>query len=143
MDLFICSVCGHIAYNQAPASCPVCYAPKEKFKQNNNVFAESREKSPEGSAKHTPVITMVSECKIVDASCRDIIIKIGEVKHPMEEKHFIQNIDCYLDDVYISRIMFTPSVNAAAVVHLKAEGKKIRVVEHCNLHGWWEAEASL
>lgn len=143
MNLFVCTVCGYIAFNQAPEKCPVCMSPKEKFDQKNNLFTESMEKSPEGAIKHTPVITVVKECKLIDNTCIDVIIKIGEVKHPMEEKHYILNVDCYLDDEYISRVMFTPSVNAAAVIHLKASGKKIRAVEHCNIHGWWQAEASL
>ena len=141
MDLYLCSICGHIAFSQAPAACPVCHAPKEKFEKKNDIFTESKEKSPEGAAKHTPVVTVIKECKLVDNTCIDILVKVGEVKHPMEEKHFILNVDCYLDDVFITRVMFTPSVNAATAIHLKATGKKIRVVEHCNLHGWWEAEA--
>ena len=143
MNLFVCSVCGHIAFGSAPEECPVCHAPKEKFNQNEGVFYESSAKSPEAAVKHVPVVSVVKECKLVEPGCIDVIIKIGEVKHPMEEKHFIQFVDTYVDDRFVSRMSFTPSVNAATAVHLKAGGKKVRVVERCNIHGWWQTEADL
>lgn len=143
MSIFLCSVCGYVSFGNVPAVCPVCHASEEKFTQKDNLFKESAEKSPEGAGKHRPVISVVKDCKLVDVPCTDILIKVGEIAHPMEEKHFIQNIDCYVDNVFVSRVYFTPSVNAAAAVHLKINGIKVRVVEHCNLHGWWESEASL
>ena len=143
MNIFVCSVCGHIAFGSAPEFCPVCHAPKDKFEQNNRVFTDSAEKSPEASVKHIPVVQIVKECKLVEPGCVDVVIKVGEVKHPMEEKHFIQFVDTYVDDLFVSRASFTPSVNAATAVHLKVNGKKVRVVERCNIHGWWQTEAEL
>jgi rubredoxin len=51
MKYFICQVCGHIAFENIPDNCPVCGSPKEKYIQNDNVFAESKAKSPEAGAK--------------------------------------------------------------------------------------------
>jgi superoxide reductase len=143
MSLYLCSVCGYVSFGSAPAVCPVCFSPADKFKQNDNLFNESREKSPEGAGKHQPVIVVNKECKLVGPSCVDVHVKVGEVAHPMEEKHFITFIDCYIDDVWAGRMMLTPSLNAAAAYHLKATGSKIRVVERCNIHGWWMSEAAL
>ena len=143
MNLLVCSVCGHVVFGTAPEFCPVCHAPKEKLEQNNSVFTDSAAKSPEASVKHVPVVQVVKECKLVEPGCIDVIIKVGEVKHPMEEKHFIQFVDTYVDDLFVSRTSFTPAVNAATAVHLKVSGKKVRVVERCNIHGWWQAEADL
>jgi desulfoferrodoxin (superoxide reductase-like protein) len=39
--------------------------------------------------------------------------------------------------------MFTTNVYAAGSFMLKTAGKKVRVVELCNLHGHWQAEALL
>lgn len=143
MKLFVCSVCGHIEFDAAPEKCPVCESPKEKFDQKDNVFTESREKSPEAAVKHIPMITVIKECKLIGGSCVDVVVKIGEVIHPMEEKHFITFIDCYVDKKFVSRVHLTPSVYAAAVFHLKGSGAKIQIVENCNIHGWWESEVSI
>jgi superoxide reductase len=143
MSLYLCSVCGYVAFGGAPEKCPVCQSPKDKFEQRDNLFTESKEKSPEGAVKHVPVITVSKDCKIVGGACVDISIKVGETAHPMEEKHFIVFIDCYVDDKWISRMMLSPEVFAAGIVHLKARGSKFKAVEHCNLHGWWEKEVSL
>ena len=144
MNIFICKVCGHIEFEQAPENCPVCFAPKTSFNQNNNVFTESAEKSKEGAAKHIPQVDVAKKCGLVpEQTCTDILVRIGEVLHPMEEKHFIQFIDCYVDKKYVSRIMLTPDTWASVVFHLKNTGSKVTIVEQCNLHGHWIAEADL
>jgi superoxide reductase len=143
MSLYLCSICGYVSFGSAPEQCPVCMSPKEKFEQKDNLFKESKEKSPEGAVKHQPVITVNKDCKVVGGACVDITIKVGEAAHPMEEKHFITFIDCYVDEKWVSRIMLTPNVFAAGTVHLKASGSKFKAVERCNVHGWWESEATI
>jgi hypothetical protein len=64
MKLFIREVCGHIEFNAAPEKCPVCSAPGDQFKQNDNIFKESEEKSKEASAKHIPFVQINHECKL-------------------------------------------------------------------------------
>ena len=143
-DVFICGVCGHIEFGSAPENCPVCQSPKDQYTQNNNIFKESEEQSTEAAAKHIPSITVNKECELIpEQSCVDVVVRIGETLHPMEESHYIQFIDCYVDNRYISRILLTPGVFAAGCFHLKAAGSKVRVVEFCNLHGYWLAEADL
>ena len=144
MSIFICGQCGHIEFGSAPEHCPVCFAPKDKFTQNDDVFEESAEKSKEAAVKHIPSIKVNKQCALIpEQSCLDVIIRIGETLHPMEEAHHIQFIDCYVDDTYISRILLTPGVFAAGCFHLKIVGSKVRIVEHCNIHGHWQAEADI
>ncbi len=33
LDYFVCEGCGHLAESEAPETCPVCGAPREKFKK--------------------------------------------------------------------------------------------------------------
>ena len=33
MKIYICQVCGHLAFNNLPDTCPVCGAEKDKFLQ--------------------------------------------------------------------------------------------------------------
>jgi len=144
MGIFICEVCGHIEFGSVPDKCPTCGAAKEKFTQNDKVFIEAEEKSKEGAVKHIPSIKVNKSCGLIpEQSCVDVIVRIGETLHPMEEKHFIQFVDCYVDDKFVSRIMLTPGVYAAGCFHVKATGSKVRIVEFCNLHGHWQAEADL
>ena len=144
MSYFLCSVCGHIEFGAAPESCPVCMAPKDKFSQNDSVFADSKAKSPEGGVKHTPVISIETGTKLWEgAEYTTVAVKVGEVAHPMEEKHFITFIDIYADDKWVKRVHLTPSVYAVASAHIKGSFKKVTVVENCNLHGWWMSEKAM
>jgi superoxide reductase len=145
MKYFICQVCGHIAFENIPDNCPVCGSPKEKYIQNDNVFAESKAKSPEADAKHIPFVVIEKECGLIkDTTCSDAHIKIGQVTHPMEAKHYIVFVECYLDNVYVARFEFTPNgVNPAGALHIKNPAKKLTVVERCNIHGYWMSETSL
>lgn len=145
MKVFICQVCGHLAFNEAPANCPVCWAPRDKFSQNDNIFKESKEKSPEAEVKHVPALKLNRECGLIsDHNCSDVLMRIGEVLHPAEEKHFIQFIDCYLGDVFVERMHLTAKINPAGALHLK-EGTvgTVRVVIKCNIHGYWFSEVKV
>lgn len=144
MNIYQCSVCGHLELGTSPEQCPVCKSPKEKYAQNDKIFEESSEKSKEAAVKHIPAITVNKKCGLVpDQGCVDVIVRIGATLHPMEAAHFIQFIDCYVDDKYISRIMLTPGVFAAGCFHLKTAGTKVTIVENCNIHGVWKAETKL
>jgi len=145
MKIFKCEVCGHIAFNSLPDKCPVCASPKEKYVQNDAIFKESSEKSPEAEVKHIPAITVSKQCGLIpETPCVDIMVRIGKTMHPMEEKHYIMFVECYQDDKYISRVEFTPlSVNPAACFHLKNGSGKITIVENCNIHGYWMADVNL
>jgi len=144
MKVFICGVCGHLEFGEAPDNCPVCHVTKENFTRNDKVFEEAAEKSKEGAVKHIPAITIKKECGMVPENCcTDILVRIGETLHPMEAAHSIQFIDCYLDDSYVARVSLTPAANPAVIFHVKEGGSRVRIVEFCNLHGHWQAEADI
>ena len=144
MKIYLCKVCGHVEFGSAPDNCPVCRVPKENFDQNDNLFKDAAAKSAEGAVKHIPSITVKKDCKVVpEEMCTDVLVRIGETLHPMMEDHLIVFVDCYVDDNYVSRIYFTPKSNPAVIFHLKEGGSKIRIVEFCNKHGHWEAEADM
>ena len=143
MNIFMCGVCGHLEFGNAPDICPVCKSPRDKYSQNNRIFEESSEKSKEAAIKHIPVITINKKCGLIpEQPCADVIVRIGATLHPMEDAHFIQFIDCYIDDKHVSRILLRPQVYAAGCFHLKAIGTKVTIVENCNIHGYWKTEAN-
>jgi desulfoferrodoxin-like iron-binding protein len=144
MKIFICEICGHLAFNEIPGKCPVCGAEKEKFAQNDKVFEESQAKSPEAEVKHTPFVQVNKECGLIpDKGCMDVLVRIGKTLHPSEDKHFIQFIDCYQNGAYVGRAEFSPGLYPAACFHLKVLTGTVTITEHCNLHGYWKTEIDL
>lgn len=139
---YVCEVCGHIEFNLAPEFCPVCTAPKEKFRQDPAAIMPAEK---EGKEKHVPVIVATSACGLIPGECRDVHVKIGSVPHPMLPEHWIQWIDLYLNENFIARYQLTaPTLQAAVGVHLKAgQSGTFRAVGHCNIHGTWMAETEI
>jgi superoxide reductase len=143
MKLYICQICGHIAFKNLTDKCPVCGAEKDKFLQNDAIFKESIEKSLEAEVKHVPDIAFNDEsCSLIpESSCMDVVVRIGKVMHPMEEKHYIRFIDAYQNDKFIARMALAPlGVYPAACFHLKETGGIITIVDNCNIHGYWKSE---
>jgi desulfoferrodoxin-like iron-binding protein len=144
MITFVCSVCEHIEFTTVSIPCPVCKSPAEKSTCNDRIFEESAERSIDAAIKHTPVITVKKKGGLYpEQSCLDITVRIGANLHPMENTHFIQFIDCYVDENYVSRVALTSRVYAAGCFHLKLQGTKVTVVENCNIHGYWKTDVIL
>jgi len=142
MKIYICQVCGHIEFNNIPDTCPVCGVEKDKFLQNDAVFQESIQKSPEAEIKHIPAVTVNKSCNLIpESSCKEVIVRIGKVMHPMEEKHYIRFIDAYQNDKFIGRVDFKPlNLYPATCFYLKENGGIITIVENCNIHGYWKTD---
>lgn len=75
--------------------------------------------------KHVPVYEIDNN---------EIIIKVGEVIHPMEEKHYIMWISLVTDDKVI-RVDLKPGDEP--IVRLPYIKNAI-IYEYCNLHGLWK-----
>ncbi len=141
--IYICTVCGHIEFGGMPDTCPVCHAPRDKFKQDDAVFTEAAARYKEGAGKHIPVIQVKSSALITEEPCKEVAVRIGKPLHAQTEAHHIAFLDCYVDNKYIGRADLTPGILPAATFYLKAGGSKVKVVEFCNLHSYWQAEADL
>jgi desulfoferrodoxin-like iron-binding protein len=140
--LFICSICGHVSFGSAPDTCPVCHAAKENFNQNDALFTDAQAKTSEGAGKHLPVITLNKKSTLIaDLPCKEIAVRIGKTLHPMEDAHHIRFVDCYVDDKFIERLILTAGALPAVTFYAKAAGAKVRIVELCSVHGYWQAEA--
>ncbi|MEI6807516.1 MAG: desulfoferrodoxin family protein [bacterium] len=147
MKTFVCKVCGHIEFNNAPEACQVCHAPKSAFIEDAAAI-----KKPANAAaltdpekKHIPKIVVVKECGLIPGgSCYDAHVKVGEIEHVMEEKHFIRFVDYYVDYKFVARVSFMPAgCHPAAALHLKAAQGKLTAIENCNVHGSWMSEVVL
>ncbi len=78
--------------------------------------------------KHVPVITDLGN---------QIEVSVGNVAHPMEEKHYIAFIEV-LTAKKIYRHELQPGKEPMAIFHVKKEDV-LEVRENCNLHGLWKA----
>ena len=146
MDTFVCGKCGYLAFGQAPDSCPVCQAKKEAFEMDNTAIKKPTDPNNlnELEKKHIPAIKVNRQCGLVGPGCVDVHIKIGEILHVMETKHYIMYMDIYLDYVFLCRYHLTPEkLNPVLGIHLKVGSGKLTALENCNLHGRWILETGL
>jgi superoxide reductase len=146
MDIFVCGKCGYIAFKEAPDRCPVCGAPKQAFELDPSAIKKPVDPKNlnDLEKKHIPVIEIRKQCGLVGLGCVDANIKIGQILHVMEEKHYIMYIDLYLDYNFIARYHLSPEkLKPALGIHLKTNAGKLLVLENCNLHGRWIAETDI
>lgn len=80
--------------------------------------------------KHLPVVS-------VDGNI--VNVTVGEVIHPMEEKHYIQWI-MIVTNLGRQRKMLSPNNEPKASFALLDNEKLLEVYEYCNLHGLWKVD---
>ena len=80
----------------------------------------------QGKEKHVPV---------VEKTDKGVRVKVGDVPHPMEEKHYIQWIEV-LADGKACRQFLKPGQPPEAEFCIQAE--RVTALEHCNIHGLWK-----
>ena len=135
----VCSVCGYIHLkNVAPEKCPVCQATSKAFNLKENALKTNEDivTTGESHKKHLPVISVNN----IAENIQEIKVKVGELEHPMIPEHYITNIMFYADKEYVGGIALTHNLKPEGSVSLNTKGKKISVIEHCNIHGDWITE---
>lgn len=147
MNIFVCKVCGHIEFGSAPEKCPVCAQPKDQFELKPDAIKKPANPAQltDGDKKHIPKIVILKECGLIPGGgCYDVHVKVGEMEHVMEAKHWIMYIDYYLNKKFVARVEFAPEgCHPAAGLHMKAASGTITAIENCNVHGMWMSEAKL
>lgn len=95
--------------------------------------------------KHLPIITAPKRVK--KGECFEVTVEVGKLlAHPNEPGHFIQFIELYAGDTYLSRMDFTAKTTCPTMkicVSLDHAHGKLRAFERCNLHGCWEYEVDI
>ena len=147
MKILECKGCGHIEFDQAPEKCLVCRGAPSSFVENAAAIKKPADASAltDGDKKHIPQIVVVKECGLIPGGgCTDAHVRVGEIEHVMQPKHFITWLDYYLDRKFISRVWLSPEVcHPAAALHLNVSAGLVTVVENCNVHGNWMNEVSI
>ena len=119
LQVYKCEVCGNIVeVLHEGAGELVCCGQAMKLMEENTVDAAKE--------KHVPVIEKTTD---------GIIVKVGSVPHPMEEKHYIEWIGTIADGRSY-REFLKPGSKPEAFFKIDAQNLTAR--EYCNIHGLWK-----
>lgn len=120
-QIYKCPICGNIVEvtHHGGGELVCCGAPM-KLMEPNAVDAALE--------KHVPVVTVESD---------KVLVKVGSIAHPMEDKHYIEWIELIADD-RVYRQNLDPSEKPEAIFNVKVQGA-LEVRAYCNLHGLWKA----
>ena len=117
-DVFKCDICGNVVelLHVGGGELVCCGKPMTLME----------EKSADSSTeKHVPVI---------EKKNGGLLVKVGSVPHPMEEKHFIEWIEVIVDGKARRKFL---KPGEAAEAFFPGDGKDIKAREYCNIHGLW------
>ncbi len=119
LEIYKCMVCGNIVevLHGSDGELVCCGQPMKKL------IARTED---EGKEKHVPVIEKIDG---------RIKVKVGSVRHPMEEKHHIEWIEVMADGKAY-RHFLSPGKAPEATFAIEAD--EVTAREHCNLHGLWK-----
>lgn len=119
-EVYKCEVCGNIVeVNHVGGGELVCCGqPME--------LLDEKTEDPEVGEKHVPV-TENSDGKVT--------VKIGEVEHPMEEKHFIEWIEIVADGKYLKKYL---KPGDKPQTEFMVDTKDVTARAYCNVHGFWK-----
>ena len=121
LQVYKCEACGNIVeVLHAGAGELVCCGQPMVLLQENTVDAAKE--------KHVPVIEKVAG---------GVKVKVGDVPHPMEEKHYIEWVEVIADG-RAYRQFLDPGQAPEATFNIEAD--QIVAREYCNLHGHWKGQ---
>jgi len=119
-EVYKCEVCGNIVevLHKGGGQMVCCGKPMTHIVENTVDAARE---------KHLPIVEKVDG---------GVLIKVGEVEHPMLEAHYIEWIEVHTENK-VYRKYLQPGGKPEAVFKLDEEIKFVR--EYCNIHGLWRA----
>ncbi len=118
LEIYKCDECTNIVeVFQGGKGELVCCGQPMKLQVENTVDAAKE--------KHVPVIEKVEG---------GVLVKVGEVAHPMEEKHYIQWVEIVADGRCYTKFL---KPGDAPEAFFCIDAANITAREYCNLHGHW------
>ena len=119
-QIYKCSHCGNIIEVLHGGGPVVVCCNEEMVLQKENTVDAAQE-------KHVPVVEKVNG---------GFKVSVGEVAHPMEEKHYIEWIELVADGVTYRKFL-NPGDSPEALFNVDAANVTARA--YCNLHGFWKS----
>jgi superoxide reductase len=119
LEIYKCEVCGNIVevVHGGKGELVCCGQPMKLFKENTVDAAKE---------KHVPVVEKTAE---------GYQVKVGEVAHPMEEKHYIEWIELIADGKAYRQFL---EPGSAPEAEFKIDADQVSAREYCNIHGLWK-----
>ena len=119
LEVYKCEVCGNIVevLHGGDGELVCCGQPMKRFVENTVDAAKE---------KHVPVVEKIEG---------GIKVKVGDVAHPMEEKHYIEWVEIIADGKAYRQFL-NPGESPEATFNVEAG--QITAREYCNLHGLWK-----
>jgi len=121
--IYKCNICGNIVsvIEAGKGELVCCGQPMELLEEKTE---------DEGKEKHVPII---------EISGNKVIVKIGSVPHPMEDKHYIELVQLIKDGNVVVGKRLSPGDEPKAEFCVEStKGLKARIL--CNIHGLWISE---
>ncbi|PWR74005.1 desulfoferrodoxin [Methanospirillum lacunae] len=117
-EVYKCEKCGNITVVFHPAAGNLVCCGADMVKQVEKT-------ADQGKEKHVPVI---------EKTATGILVKCGEVPHPMEEKHYIEWIEVHGGAYYFIKRL-SPGEKPEA--EFPCETTDVVAREYCTVHGLW------
>ncbi len=120
-EVYKCDICGNIIEVLHPGKGQLvcCNQPMRLLKEKTE---------DKGLEKHVPILEVTSD---------GVEVKVGSVKHPMEENHYIEWIEILADNKVLCRKILAPKEKPEATFKVKSEDIVVRV--YCNIHELWKS----
>jgi len=119
LEVYKCEVCGNIVEVLFGAKGELVCCGKPMVLQKENTVDAAKE-------KHVPVVEKTAD---------GFKVKVGDVAHPMEEKHYIQWVEIIADGKAYCQFL-NPGEAPEATFRIQAD--QITAREYCSLHGLWK-----
>ncbi len=119
-EVYKCSICGNIVevLHTGAGELVCCGKPMDLMEEKSE---------DQGLEKHVPVI---------EKTDKGVLVKVGSVPHPMEEKHYIEWIEIIADGTAYRKYL-KPGDSPEAEFCIDAE--QVTAREYCNVHGLWKS----
>lgn len=119
LEIYKCEACGNIieVLHGGEGELVCCGQPMMKFTENTVDAARE---------KHVPVVEKTPD---------GYHVKVGQVAHPMEEKHYIEWIELIADGKAYRQFL---KPGAAPEAAFKIDADQVTAREYCNVHGLWK-----
>ena len=119
-QIYKCALCGNIVevVHEGGGELVCCGQPMNMIKANSTDAA---------GEKHVPLIEKTE---------KGILVKVGSIDHPMEEKHYIEWVEV-TNGAWTQKKYLKPGEKPYAEFCVEYSEKLI-AKEYCNLHGLWK-----
>ncbi|NQU13019.1 MAG: desulfoferrodoxin [Desulfobacteraceae bacterium] len=120
LEVYKCELCGNIVEVLHGGKGELVCCGKPMVLQKENTVDAAKE-------KHVPVAEKTAD---------GVTVKVGEVPHPMEEKHYIEWVEVVSDGKAYLQFL-EPGEAPEATFNIASDQVTVRA--YCNLHGHWKA----